>query len=324
MNHIELPTIPLGRTDLRVTRICQGTAFRHLGRHAEDPMAERVLRHALDVGINFFDSAHAYGWGGSERLLGKVLVGRRDEVVICTKVPASHPPMEENEAGAPAVFTFDYLSTQLDAALKRLRTDYIDLYLLHQPDRTTPADAVCASMDRLVQSGRIRYWGVSNHEAHEVHDLLETARQAGTAPPVATEDYYTIAGYALTQDKKSRVRKLENELFPILRAQHLGLIAFGPMDAGQLSPSFQAEPGSSLAALHNVLDETADALGVTRARICVAWVLAHPEVTSVLAGPEHPDHIDEMIYGASLELPTEVRQHLDAASLAYSLGVEGG
>ena len=323
MSKFALDTVPLGRTDLRVTRYCQGTAFRHLGRHADDPMAEAVLRHALDVGVNFFDSAHAYGWGGAEQLLGKVLEGRRDEVVLCTKIPASLKPVRENEAGAPGIFTLAYLSDQLDAALKRLRTDYIDLYLLHQPDHVTPAEEVCASMDGLVQSGKIRHWGVSNHEADQISACVAAARRAGTHPPVVTEDYYTIAGYALTKEgHRSRIRKLENELFPVLRDHGLGLVAFGPMDAGQLSPTYEASPNAPLATMHQVLDESAEALGVTRAQICVAWVLAHPEVTSVLAGPEHPDHVDDMLAAISLDLPTEIRTNLDAASLRYSRAIE--
>ena len=92
-------TVRIGRTDLQVTRFCQGTAFRHLQRHSEDPMAEMVLRYCLDIGVNFFDSAHAYGWGGSEELLGKVLDGRREQAVVCTKVPASLHPEEEGEPG---------------------------------------------------------------------------------------------------------------------------------------------------------------------------------------------------------------------------------
>jgi len=323
MNDSILDTVLLGRTDLRVTRYCQGTAFRHLGRHADDPMAETVLRHVLDAGVNFFDSAHAYGWGGSEQLLGKVLEGMRDDVVICTKVPPSLKPVKENEAGSTATFTLSYLTNQLDAGLKRLRTDYIDLYLLHQPDRVTSAEAICVSMDRLVQSGKIRYWGVSNHEAGEVEACLAAARRAGTNPPAVTEDYYTIAGYALTKESNtSRVRKLENELFPVLREHGLGLIAFSPMDAGRLAPTNTAEPGSPLAVLHQGLDEAADALSVTRAQICVAWVLAHSEVTSVLAGPESCEHVDEMLTAVAISLPDEMRKNLDAAGSRYSRAIE--
>ncbi len=323
MKHSDMDIVPLGRTDLWVTRFCQGTAFRHLGRHTDDPMAEAVLRHALDVGVNFFDSAHAYGWGGSEQLLGKVLEGRRDDVVICTKVPPSLKPVNDKASGETATFTLSYLTNQLDAALKRLRTDYIDLYLLHQPDRVTSAEAICVSMDRLVQSGKIRYWGVSNHEANEVSACLDAAHQAGTCPPVVTEDYYTIAGYALTREgHKSRVRKLENELFPVLREQRLGLIAFSPMDAGRLSSSYTAAPDSPLAVLHASLDKAAGTLGVTRAQVCVAWVLAHPEVTSVLAGPEHPEHVDEILAALAINLPDEIRENLDAAGLRYSREIE--
>ena len=189
-----MKTTQLGQTDLQVTRYCQGTAFRHLPRHSDVPVAERVLRHCLDRGVNFFDSAYAYGWGGAEELLGKVVQGCRDQVVICTKVPPTLPPREKDTPGTPTPFTQPYLTEQLDAALGRLRTDYVDLYLLHQPDHETPAEEICASMDKLVQSGKARYWGLSNHDAEVVSEYVEIAKAARSAQPSVLEEYYNIAG----------------------------------------------------------------------------------------------------------------------------------
>ncbi len=314
--------VRLGLTDLLVTRYCQGTAFRHLERCARDPEAERVLRHCLDVGVNFFDSAYAYGWGGSEELLGKVLEGRRDEAVICTKVPARGPPESGGAVGEPPNFTREYLTRQLEGSLKRLRTDFVDLYLLHQPDGKTPAEEICESMDHLVRSGKARFWGVSNHEAASVAECCALGREAGGSPPSVIEDYYTVSGYSLTPDGKSRVRKLEREMFPVVRALGLGLIAFSPMDAGRLSPRYEADPGSPLAGMHAALDEAAGKLDVSRAQICVAWVLDRPEVTSVLAGPESTDHVDEILAGAALKLHADVRGKLDAASDNYGKRLE--
>lgn len=275
MMHTSISTVQLGQTGLQVTRYCQGTAFRHLGRQADDPMAERVLRHCLDVGVNFFDAAYAYGWGGAEELLGKVLEGRRDSAVLCTKAPASYPPDREGAPGASAQFTQTYLTSQLEGALKRLRTDYVDLYLLHQPDGSTPAEEICETMDLIVQSGKVRYWGLSNHDAATVTACRLSARAARMSPPAVIEDYYTVAGYAMTREGSSRIRKLEREMFPVVRAHGLGVIAFSPMDAGRLSPGYEVEPGSPLAAMHAVLDEVSGGLGVSRSQVCVAWVLDH-------------------------------------------------
>ncbi len=316
---MSLPTIQLGNTDLTVTRYCQGTAFRHLPRRSNEPVAERVLRHCLDRGVTFFDSAYAYGWGGAEELLGKVVQGRRDQVVICTKVPPTRPPETEDAPGTPTRYSLPYLTEQLDAALRRLKTDYVDLYLLHQPDGKTPVEEICASMDQLVQSGKTRYWGLSNHDPAAVAECVETAGSAGSAPPSVLEDYYNIAGgYSLTPDGQSRIRRYERQMFPVVSQYGLGTMFFSPLDVAQLATSHEPEPGSPLATLRAELDAIAEQLGATRAQICVAWVLDHPEASTVLAGPEHPDHVDELLAGINLQLPADVRERLDQASMAYS------
>ena len=130
--------VRFGQTDLYVSRLCQGTAFRNMPREV-DTMGLRVLQHCIEVGVNFFDSSNAYGWGGAEENLGKAIAGRRDQVVICTKVAASYAPEKEDSPGKPARFTRDFLFEQAEGSLRRLQTDYIDLYLLHQPDKVTPA-----------------------------------------------------------------------------------------------------------------------------------------------------------------------------------------
>lgn len=177
-------------------------------------------------------------------------------------------------------------------------------------------------MDRLVRSGKVRFWGMSNHDAAFVAACCAFSRDAGVTPPTVIEDYFTVAGYTLTTDGRSRIRKLEREMFPVVRAEGLGVIAYSPMDAGKLSPWHQADPGSPLAEMHAALDEAAGELGVSRAQVCVAWVLVHPEVTSVLAGPESTAHVDETIAGASLKLPSDLRRKLDMASECYSRKLE--
>ena len=213
---------------------------------------------------------------------------------------------------------------QLESALKRLRTDYIDVYLLHQPDKETPNEEICQSMDHLVQSGKVRYWGLSNHDASAVMHCCRAAETAGTSPPMVTEDYYTVAGYSPAPDGGSLARKLEKEMFPVVRRRSLGLIAFSPLDAGRLAPNYEVEPKSPLGMLHASLDEVAGELSVTRAQVCVSWVLDHPEVTSVLAGPESTEHADEILAGSYLELPTDLRERLDTASVEYSRRLSTG
>ena len=309
--------VHFGRTDLLVSRLCQGTAFRHLPRE-EDDTSERVLRHALDVGVNFFDTAVAYGWGGAERLLGKVVAGRRDRVVICSKIPAMYPPDGPDAKPAPAVFTLTYLAEQLDASLRRLRTDYLDLLFLHQPDTVTPVLELADRMATLVRSGKVRYWGVSNFPASEVATLLDTCAEGFAG----TEDSYTIAGAELDDQGRSLPRLLEDELFPLIRQHGFGLVAFSPMDTGYLVPGRVVESGSPLADLISAIDAVAQELGVTRAQVCVAWVLSHPEVSCVLAGSESPAHVEENLAGTRLALPEHAVMRLTEASRRFRAEIE--
>ena len=149
----DLTRIPFGRTDLQVTRLCQGTAFRTMERVETNTRAEAVLRYCLDVGVRFFDSANAYGWGGSERLLGQALEKAPDDVVVCTKVS----PRDEDNIEEVIPFTEALLRESVDRSRRRLQRDVIDLYLLHQPDGTTPANALCTRMQGLIDAGLIRY-----------------------------------------------------------------------------------------------------------------------------------------------------------------------
>ena len=308
--------VRFGQTDLYVSRLCQGTAFRNMPREV-DTMGLRVLQHCIDVGVNFFDSSNAYGWGGAEENLGKAIAGRRAQVVICTKVAASYAPKREDSPGEPARFTKDFLFEQAEGSLRRLQIDYIDLYLLHQPDKVTPAAEIVNSMDALVQSGKIRYWGVSNHSPAQVSEYVELAQSTGKAPIAGTEDYYNIAGESVTDTGDSRVRQMEEEMFPVLRQSGLGLLAFSPLDTGHLVPGRNIDPDTPLATLIDVLDEVAQDLHVSRGTVCVAWVLTHPEVTSVLAGAERPEHVEDNFAGTEIVLPDAAVETLNAASAVY-------
>ena len=172
--------VQLGNTDLRVSRLCQGTAFRDLPR-AEDPRALRVLEFAIDRGITFFDTAIAYGWGGAERVLGRAIGGRRDQLVLCGKVPV------RLESGTQVAYTRAYLHQQLEESLGRLGTDYLDLYLLHHVDEHTPPAEICAAMDVLVKMGKVRYWGVSGWDAGQIAAAVEIARGTGGFGPISSQ-----------------------------------------------------------------------------------------------------------------------------------------
>ena len=318
----DLPKVRFGRTDLLVSRLCQGTAFRTMARSEANERGVDVLRYCLDAGVNFFDSAIAYGWGGAEKALGRAVAGRRDRAVICTKVTSSHAPPSDSEPGEPATFTPAYLESQLHGSLRRLGTDYLDLFLLHQPDGVTGAADICAAMDAFVRAGKVRCWGISNHSAAAVSELHETALAAGTSPPAGIEDYYTVAGVAVSDDNEARTRMFEREMFPVVRELGLGVMTFSPMDQGFLAPGRKVEHGPPMERILAELDAVAGELGVSRAAVCVAWVLARPEVTSVLAGSESEEHIDQMLDGTALAVPAELMDRLDAASHRFTREME--
>ena len=317
--------VQFGHTDLYVSRHCQGTAFRrHLSREGGDAEAHKLIRHCIDIGINFFDSAEAYGMGGSETALGHGIAGRRSEVVISTKAAQTGPE------GKPLVFTKEILTQKCEASLKRLQTDYIDIYLLHGADKLTPSDEqhspphdtptlehmeeIADAMDSLVQSGKIRYWGVSNHLPKQVDELIQIGMKSdstGKSRLAGLQDYYNIVAGA-------RRDFMSQQLFPLIRKGNLGLMAFSPLGEGRLVPGRKVEEGSPLVGVIEELDRVAKELEVSRPQVCVAWVLSHPEVTSALSGGEKPEHVEDNFKGTKLTLPEEALKRLKAASDTYN------
>ena len=235
----------------------------------------------MEIGVNFFDSAEAYGWGGSEIALGKAVKGRRDQAVIATKAAPILGPEPDREV----LFSRDVLVRKVEGSLKRLGTDYIDLYLLHQPDEKTPSRAhdvpprdtptrqhmeeIADAMDALVHSGKIRYWGVSNHLPRQIDELIELGKRAGTSPIAGLEDYFNI----VAADRRDF---MANELFPLIRKGNLGLMAFSPLGEGRLVTEREPEEGSRLLDVIATLDEVAKELDVSRPQVCVSWVASHP------------------------------------------------
>jgi aryl-alcohol dehydrogenase-like predicted oxidoreductase len=300
--------VRFGNTDLFVSRLCQGTAFRKVTREADDPNAQIILHRAMDIGVNFFDSSNAYGWGGAEMALGKAIKGRRDKVVICTKVSPNLKP-KPGEKSQTVALTRDFIFREAEGSLKRLGTDYIDLYLFHSPDRITPAEQLADSMDALVRSGKVRYWGASNFDMPMVAEFGQLSKRNGKAPIAGLEDYYNVIA-------AERGDFMEQQLFPLIRQYHLGLMAFSPIAEGRLAPDRPADPNAPWAGVVKALDDVAKELGATRPQVSVAWVISHPEVTSVLAGAEKPEHVEDNFKGTQLVLPSGARRILNAAAAA--------
>ena len=304
--------VRFGPTDLYVTRYCQGTAFRQVQR-SDNPAARRILHKCLDVGINFFDSAEAYGWDGSEIVLGKAIAGRRDQVVICTKAapslkPQRDPDTNQFKLGGKCTLTREMVIRKAEGSLKRLDTDYIDLFMYHSPDDVTPVEELAASMDALVKAGKIRYWGASNFPAQQIDQFCDVGRANHQQAPIAgTEDYFHIAVG----------ERYDPNLFKVIRENGLGMLAFSPQNEGQLSPGRDSKLGKAKTQVVRALDKVTHDVGATRPQVCIAWVLSHPEVTSVLGGAESPAHVEENFGGTRLKLPPEALATLNAASEKY-------
>ena len=329
--------VKFGTTDLWVSKICQGTAFRNMPRSPENTIGLKVLQHCLDVGQNFFDSSNGYGMGGAEKLLGKAIAGRRNEAVICTKL-IRHDVTEntkEEDVLEPAKYSRELVFNNLDKSLQRLGTEYVDLILLHhrdgvdnrlkklEPGHTkrimsisgdsppTPPEEIVDTMDALVKSGKARYWGVSGRNIEEVEELLDISSRNGKEPVSCLQNGYSLIGRDATTEG----------LFPLLRKTGLGVQAIGPHSAGvltkpEISSFIDNTPNlrPKLSELINVVDKVALELNVPRSQVNVAWVLSHPEITTSLAAAETPEHVNDNLAGAMLEIPDNLLNKLNVAS----------
>ncbi|MAE61317.1 MAG: hypothetical protein CMJ49_08175 [Planctomycetaceae bacterium] len=312
--------IQFGSTDLRVTRLCQGNAFRNIGRHVDNPAGEAVIHHCLDVGVNFFDTAIGYGEQSSaESALGQALAGRRDQAVICTKVSPNFPLQDSGDNALQAAFTRDFLLDRLDESLRRLQTDHVDLYLCHRPDEVTPPADLVESMTAVVQIGKARHWGLSNHTADYVEQCIACAATQGGIPPAGLEDYFNIAGAEKDRPDttESRIPKYRREMFPVITRHNLGVLTFSPMDTGYLAPGRDNDPDSPINDLIQALDDAAAQLAVPRATLCAAWVASHDEVTAVIGGAESPQHVDQLLAGVHLQIPAVLLDKLNRAHQRY-------
>jgi aryl-alcohol dehydrogenase-like predicted oxidoreductase len=315
----------LGRTGLFVSELClgtmtfggQGEMWQHIGRLQQDEV-DALVRTALDAGINFIDTADVYSEGQSERLLGQSLRNlgvRRESVVIATKCSSPTGP-GPNDRGSSRGHIMD----AVEASLRRLQTDHIDLYQLHANDHITPIEETLRAMDDLVRQGKIRYVGVSNWPAWRIMKGLGLAERHGWARIDSLQAYYTIAG-----------RDLEREIAPLLAEERVGLMVWSPLAGGLLSGkygpgtngpegarrlSFDFPPVDRERAWKCVaaMREIAAPHGVSVARVALAWLLARPFVTSVIIGAKTRAQLDDNIAATMLRLTEAEIRALDEVS----------
>ena len=310
----------LGGSDLNVSEV--GLGADTFGRELDEQATAAVVNYALDVGINYIDTADVYGWGGgSEELLGKAIRGKRSRVIIATKfgigvdkdVPQGR---SRNGLGSRA-----YIMKAIDASLKRLDTDYIDLYQFHMPDPTTPVEETLRALDDLVHAGKVRYIGCSNFASWELCEALWISRTAGLSSFVSVEPRYNLIE-----------RNIEAELVPFCQAYGIGVVPWYPLVAGFLTGKYHRgaaiPPGTRFStnpemysrlltdANFDLLDKLtafASEKGHSVAELAIAWLISHPWVNTVIAGVTKTQQVEVNVAAAEWKLTADEMAQLDKA-----------
>ncbi|OIK03998.1 aldo/keto reductase [Streptomyces monashensis] len=306
----------LGRTGLKVGRLVLGTM--NFGPQTDEGDSHAIMDAALDAGINFFDTANVYGWGENkgrtESIIGNWFAkggARRDKVVLATKVYANMAP-----DGQPAWPNHDKLSAlnirrAVDASLKRLQTDHIDLYQFHHIDRDTPFDEIWQAIDTLVQQGKILYVGSSNFPGYKIAQANETAaRRGGTIGLVSEQCLYNLYE-----------RRAEMEVIPAAQEYGLGVIPWSPLHGGLLGGVIKKEVQGGRRTSGRAADTLADPAarariqayedlvdkhGLEPGEVALAWLLTRPGVTGPIVGPRTAEQLDSALRAVELELSEEL------------------
>jgi aryl-alcohol dehydrogenase-like predicted oxidoreductase len=313
----------LGASGLRVSVLTMGTmtfggkgGFASVGSTGVEE-ARRQLDQCLEAGVNLFDTADVYSTGLSEEIVGEVLEGVRDDVLLATKarMPMGDGP---NDAG----LSRHHLVTECEASLRRLRTDHIDLYQVHEWDGQTPLEETLVALDDLVHAGKVRYVGCSNYASWQLMKALGIAERRGLTRFVSQQIHYTL-----------QAREAEYELVPASIDQGLGILVWSPLAGGLLSGKYRrGEPGPAgsrhlsgwdeppvrdeemLYDIVDVLVEVAKDRGASPAQVALAWLLERPAVTSVVVGARTAEQLADNLGAAELSLGAEERARLEEVS----------
>ncbi|MGW0134193.1 aldo/keto reductase [Streptomyces sp. NPDC003299] len=311
----------LGRTGLKVSRLVLGTM--NFGPQTDEPDSHAIMDAALDAGINFFDTANVYGWGENkgrtESIIGNWFAqrgGRREKTVIATKVYGNMAA-----DGAQPWPNHDKLSAvnirrAVDASLKRLQTDYIDLYQFHHVDRSTPFEEIWQAIDVLIQQGKILYVGSSNFPGYKIAQANEiAARRGGTIGLVSEQCLYNLFE-----------RRAEMEVIPAAQDYGLGVIPWSPLHGGLLGGVIKKEVQGGRRASGRAADTLADPAarariqayedlldkhGLEPGEVALAWLLTRPGVTGPIVGPRTAEQLESALRAVELELSEELLAGLD-------------
>lgn len=317
----------LGNTGLKVSELCLGTmTFGSVGGRfaaingVDQAGADALLRRSLDAGINFIDTANIYTEGQSEEITGQAIRNlgvRRDDLVLATKVRGKMGD-GPNDAG----LTRKHIMAQAEASLKRLNTDYIDLYQTHSFDPLTPWEETLRALDDLVRQGKVRYIGASNVAAWQLQKALDIAHYQHLEKYASLQAYYTLAG-----------RDLERELVPLLLAEKVGLMVWSPLAGGFLTGKYTREnqqgegrrsgsfdfPPVNKDRAFDIIDKLrpmAEAKGSTVAALALAWLLHQPVVSTVIIGAKKMDQLEDNLKAVDVQFtPEELKELAEVSQL---------
>jgi 1-deoxyxylulose-5-phosphate synthase len=308
--------VRLGNTGLQVSKICLGcmsygepSRGGHEWSLGEDD-ARPFFRRAIEAGINFFDTANVYSAGSSEEITGRALkdFASRDDVVIATKV---HGRMRPGPNGAG--LSRKTILTEIDHSLRRLGTDYVDLYQIHRWDRRTPIEETLEALHDVVKAGKARYIGASSMWAWQFSKALHVSERNGWTRFVSMQDHYNLLQ-----------REEEREMLPLCQEEGIGVIPWSPLARGRLTRDWDAATARSRSdqfgntlysdddrRIVEAVAKIAESRGVSRAQVALAWVLRQPAVTAPIVGATKPQHLEDAIAAADLELSDEEAAQLE-------------
>jgi aryl-alcohol dehydrogenase-like predicted oxidoreductase len=323
--------VRLGRTGLTVSRLCLGTMT--FGLQCDEPTSVAILDRAAAGGITFLDTSDVYPLGGgldtvgrTEEILGRWLAGRRHEFIVATKCNGAMSARRWDRG-----LSRKHILDAIEGSLRRLRTDYVDLYQCHAPDDETPIDETLRAFDDLVRAGKVRYIGTSNFVTWKIARAMGRSEVLGVARFDSAQPRYNLL-----------FRQIERDLLPMCREEGVGVIPYNPLAGGLLSGKHRKDGGPTAGTRFTLANAarryqdrywhdrefaTVEALrplaaeaGLSLARMAVGWVLAHPAVTAPIIGASRPEQLDDVLPVAEKGVDAELKERLDALTAEYRLG----